>query len=43
MKSGVAAMVVASLRLATLTDRSADIMMILSADQETGDNGTGSW
>jgi len=41
MKSGVAAMVVASLRLATLTDRSADIMMILSADQETGDNGTG--
>lgn len=39
MKSGVAAMVIASLRLAALTDRSADVMLILSVDQETGDNG----
>lgn len=39
MKSGVAAMVMALLRLATLPERSADIRLILSADQETGDTG----
>jgi succinyl-diaminopimelate desuccinylase len=39
MKSGVAAMVMALLRLAALPDRSADVRLILSADQETGDTG----
>lgn len=39
MKSGVAAMVMAVLRLATLPDRSAEIRLILSADQESGDSG----
>jgi succinyl-diaminopimelate desuccinylase len=39
MKSGVAAMVMAVLRLAALPDRSAEIRLILSADQESGDNG----
>ena len=39
-KSSVAAMVIAGLRLAALTDRPAAVEIILSADQETGDNGT---
>ena len=39
-KSSVAAIVVAGLRLAALKDRSAAVEIILSADQETGDNGT---
>jgi succinyl-diaminopimelate desuccinylase len=41
MKSGVAAMVMALLRLASLPERPAEIRLILSADQETGDTGAG--